>query len=314
MPASRRSASPVVLLAAVLAAVLAPRAARGEDARFYLNLGLGLQAAPGLHLVSGDTDRPSRCDEFVNPAFAGIPGCTAPDRSAGAVDAWQSRFPGAGGTLAAAAFGYRVASRIRVEAEYVGGAAEYGRTGLLEDPAGVRFTSIFGAEMPLAHERVGGVTAHGFFANVHVDFPNRTRLTPSVGAGAGAGVAGMDYGVIWARSLDPATIDYATGLPNEAEVRQLLAGSVTTTQASLRDTVGAYQVLAGLDVGLSQSVALAVTGRWSRFGRFSAGGDYDRLRSHESGVRRDGSEPVVYTVTTRDISLAGVTLSLKYHF
>ena len=314
MPVFGRSTGPLILVAAVVAAVIAPGGAHAQDTRFYVNLGLGLQAAPGLHLVSGDTDRPSRCDEFVNPAFARIPGCTAPDRSAGAVDAWQSRFPGAAGTLTAAAFGYRFTSRIRVEAEYVGGAAEYGRTGPLEDPGGVLFTTIFGAEMPLAHERVGGVTAHALFANVHVDFPNRTRLTPSVGAGAGAGVAGMDYGVIWARSLDPATIDYAIGLPNEAEVRQLLAGSVTTTQESLRDTVGAYQVLAGLDVALSESVALAVTGRWSRFGRFSAGGDYDRLRSHESGVRRDGSEPVVYTVTTRDLGLAGVTVSLKYHF
>ncbi len=139
-------------------------------------------------------------------------------------------------------------------------------------------------------------------------------LASSVGVGAGAGVAGMDYGVIWARMLDPAVIDYAAGLPNEAEVRQLLAGSVTTTQTSLRDTLGGYQLLAGVDIALSRSVALAVTGRWTRFGRFSAGGGYDRLRSHESGVRRDGSEPVVYTVTTRDIGLVGVNLSLKYHF
>ncbi len=301
----------IVLTAAVVAA--APGVSYA-DTRFYLTTGLGLQSAPALHLVSGDTDRPSRCDEFVNPAFAAIPGCTAPDRSAGAVDAWQSRFHRAGGILATAAFGYRFTSRIRVEAEYLRGAAEYGRAAPLEDRSGVPFTTILGAEMPLANERIGGVIAQAIFANVHVDFPNRTRVTPSVGFGAGAGVAGMDYGVIWARSLDPATIDYATGLPNEAEVRQLLAGSVTTAQASLRDTLGGYQALAGLDIALSPSVALAVTGRWSRFSRFNAGGGYDRLRSHESGVRRDGSEPVAYTVTTRDIGVAGITLSLKYHF
>ena len=301
----------ILLMAAVVAA--APAIAHA-DTRFYLTSGLGLLAAPPVHLVSGDTDRPSRCDEFVNPAFASIPACITPDRSAGAVDAWQSRFGRARGVLTTAAFGYRVARHLRVEAEYVRGAAEYGQAALIEDPSGVPFTTIFGAEMPLAHERIGGVIADAFFANAHVDFPNRTRVTPSVGIGAGVGVAGMDYGVVWARSLDPATIDYAAGLSNEAEVRQLLAGSVTTTQASLRDTLGGYQLLAGLDIALGQSVALAVAGRWSRFGRFSAGGEYDRLRSHESGVRRDGSEPVVYTVTTRDIGISGVTLSLKYLF
>lgn len=301
-----------VLLTVTVAAAV-PGIARA-DTRFYLTSGLGVQFASALHLVSGDTDRPSRCDEFINPAFAAIPGCTAADRSVGAVDAWQSRFRRATGVVTAAAFGYRVASRIRVEAEYLGGTAEYGEWAPLVDPSGVLFTSIFGAEMPLAHERVGGVITHALFANAHVDFPTRTRLTPSVGFGAGAGVVGLDYGVIWARDLDPATIDYAAGLPNEAEVRQLLAGSVTTTQASLRDTLGGYQVLAGVDIAFSQSVALAVTGRWTRFSRFIATGSYDRLRSHESGVRRDGSEPVIYTVTTRDIGLAGVNLSLKYNF
>ena len=284
------------------------------DARFYLTTGLGIEAAPAVHLVSGDTDRPSRCDEFVNPQYVTIPGCTDPDRSVGAVDAWQSHFGSARGNLVTAAFGYRLTARVRIEVEYLRGAAEYDQTALIEDPSGVPFTTIFGAEMPLAQERIGGVTVNALFANVHLDFPNRTRVTPWVGGGGGVGVAGMDYGVIWARNLDPATIDYAAGLPNEEEVRQLLAGTVTTVQASLSDTLTGYQVLGGVDVALSRSVSIAVTGRWSRFGGFSAGGAYDRLRSHESGVRKDGSEPVVYTVTTGDVGLTGVGLSLKYRF
>ena len=215
------------------------------DTRFYLTTGLGLEAAPAVHLVSGDTDRPSRCNQFVNPAFAAIPGCTDPDRSAGAVDAWQSRFGPAKGILTTAAVGCRFGNRVRVELEYLRGAAEYGRKATLGDPSGVSFGTIFGAEMPLARERIGGVSTDALFANIHVDFPNRTRVTPSVGVGAGAGIAGMDYGVIWARSLDPATIDSATGLLNETEVRQLLAGTVTTAQASLRDTLAGYQMLAG---------------------------------------------------------------------
>ena len=147
----------------------------------------------------------------------------------------------------------------------------------------------------MAHERFGGVTADALFANVHVAFPNRTRVTPWV-------------------SLDPAAIDSATGLSNEAEVRQRLAGTVTTAQATLRDSLTGYQVLSGLEISLAESVSLTLTGRWSRFGRFRASGEYDLLRSHESGVRIDGSEPVVYKVTTGDLDLAGVSLSLKYRF
>ena len=301
------------LVMAVAAAAVVACAARAASG-FYLTTGLGIEAAPSVHLVSGDTDRPSRCDEFVNPEFAVIPGCTDPDRSSGAVDAWQSRFGPAKGILATAAVGYRLGDRVRLEVEYLRGAAEYDRRVPIEDPSGVPFTTIFGAELPLAHERIGGVAADALFANVHVAFPNRSRVTPWVGLGAGAAIGRMGYGVIWARSLDPAAIDSATGLSNEAEVRRRLAGTVTTAQATLRDTLTGYQVLGGLEISLTESVSLTVTGRWSRFGRFSAGGEYDLLRSHESGVRIDGSEPVVYTVTTGDLDLAGVSLSLKYRF
>ena len=303
----------ICIFAMVAAVGVAPCVAE-TDTRFYLTTGLGIETAPAAHLVSGDTDRPSRCDEFVNPEYASLPGCTDPDRSVGAVDAWQSHFGSARGSLVTAAFGYRLTARVRIEAEYLRGAAKYDQTALIEDPSGVPFTTIFGAEMPLAEERIGSVTVNAFFANAYLDFPNRSRVTPWVGGGGGVGVAGMEYGVIWARNLDPATIDYAAGLPNEQEVRRLLAGTVTVAQATLRDTLTGYQVLGGLDIAFSRSVSIAVAGRWSRFGEFSAGGAYDRLRSHESGVRKDGSEPVVYTVTTGDVGLAGVSLSLKYQF
>lgn len=300
--------------AAAAAACLLGPAAGWADTRFYVSSGLGGHFAPAVHLVSGDTDRASRCDEFVNPAYAALPGCTDRDRTVGAVDDWQSRFGSARGIVAGAAFGYRLSGRLRIEAEFLHQAADYDRTARIEDPSGVPFTTLRGAELPLAQERIDGVASRSVFANVHLDFPNRSRVTPSVGVGAGLGFAGMDYGVIWARPLDPALIDYAAGLPNEAEVRELLAGTVTTAQALLRDTLVGYQVLAGLDVALTGTVSLGVTGRWSRFGRFSASDDYDRLRSHASNVRRDGSEPVIYTVETDDVGFAAFGLHLKYHF
>lgn len=299
--------------AAAVAGVLAPAAGRA-DTRFYVGAGLGGHFAPAVRLAAGDDDRSSLCDQFVNPAFAARPGCTDPDRGVGAVDDWRSRFAGARGLLAGAAFGFRLTGRVRVEAEYLHRTAAYGRTAPILTPAGTPYTEVFGAELPLAQERIGSVAADSLFANVFLDFPNRSRVTPWVGAGAGVGAARLDYSALWARALDPAVIESAAGLPNEAEVRGLLAGTVTSAQAALRDTLPAGQVLAGFDVALAGTVSLAVTGRWTRFGRFGAGGAYDRLRSHASNLRRDGSEPVAWRVETGDLGFAGVHLSLKYGF
>lgn len=302
-------------LAAAVAAVgvLAPAPGRA-DTRFYVGVGLGGHFAPAVRLVSGDDDRPSLCDQFVNPAFAARPGCTDPDRGAGAVDDWRSRFGGARGLLAGTAFGYRPTGRIRVEAEYLHRTAAYGRTAPILTPSGTPYTEVFGAELPLAQERIGSAAADSLFANVFLDFPNRSRVTPWIGAGAGVAAARLDYSALWARALDPALIDSAAGLPNEAEVRGLLAGTVTSAQAALRDTLPAGQVMAGFDVALAGTVSLGVTGRWTRFSRFGAGGGYDRLRSHVSNLRHDGSEPVAWRVETGDLGFAGVHLSLKYGF
>ena len=299
--------------AAAVAGVLAPAAGRAGT-RFYVGAGLGGHFAPAVRLAAGDDDRSSLCDQFVNPAFAARPGCTDPDRGVGAVDDWRSRFAGARGLLAGAAFGFRLTGRVRVEAEYLHRTAAYGRTAPILTPTGTPYTEVFGAELPLAQERIGSVAADSLFANVFFDFPNRSRVTPWIGAGAGVGAARLDYSALWARALDPAVIDFAAGLPNEAEVRRLLAGTVTSAQAALRDTLPAGQVLAGFDVALAGAVSLAVTGRWTRFGRFGAGGAYDRLRSHVSNLRRDGSEPVAWRVETGDLGFAGVHLSLKYGF
>ena len=37
-------------------------------------------------------------------------------------------------------------------------------------------------------------------------------------------------------------------------------------------------------------------------------------RSHESNLRRDGSEPVLYQLKIDDIEFFGVSVNLKYHF
>ena len=98
-----------------------------------------------------------------------------------------------------------------------------------------------------AEDRIGSISSQNFFANVHVDFPSRSRLTPYVGFGGGLGLIALDYGDLWARNPKPDAIGTAAGLPNELEIRRTLAATTTSKQAELHDRLTGYQVLGGVD-------------------------------------------------------------------
>lgn len=93
-----------------------------------------------------------------------------------------------------------------------------------------------------------------------------------------------------------------------------MAGTVTSEQADLSDTLFGYQVLFGVDYALTESLSLGVKGRWVNFDDFKDSSPWDRLRSHDSQLRLDGSEPVLHHIPTDDIEMFGVSLNLKYHF
>ena len=63
-------------------------------------------------------------------------------------------------------------------------------------------------------------------------------------------------------------------------------------------------------------VSLGAKVRWGRFGRFSAEDiEWERLWSHESQLRLDGSEPATFrTHSERAISFFGVSLAMRYTF
>lgn len=298
-------------IAFVAAALLAAASARAE---FYLAAELGIHGAPDLLLQSGDTDRASRCDEFVNPRFREVEGCTTSARGDGAVDDWLSRFDGAQGFVAAGAVGLRLADRWRVELELLHRDTRVDQSTSILNPEGTAFTRIFGAELPRASETIDNLATRNVFANVYLDWPNPTPLTPFAGIGVGIAFADLDYAALWQRSGDPADVDSAQGLPNEDEVRRNLAGTVSRAADRLRDKLRGYQLLAGVDYQLSNDLVLTVQGRLARFVAFEDGGVYDLLRSHVSGLRRDGSEPVRYRVKTEDTGFLAVGLRLRKRF
>ena len=178
---------------------------------YYLSQEIGLNVAPPMELFGNTNDRPSRCDEFINPRFAEVAGCTDPDRGLGA--GWKTDYGRAAGMLAGVSAGYRFGGRVRVEAEWFHRESEYDRTSLVASATGDTFDKL-GGEIQRAEVRVGSISSHNVFANVYIDFPGASRVTPYVGAGIGMGLVEMDYGDLWTRNPDPAAIVTAAGLPN----------------------------------------------------------------------------------------------------
>ena len=289
-------------------------------AQFYLGGGAGVVAASGPDLRGHDNDRGGVCDEFINPLFADVPGCTDPRRPG---DSWRTEFDGTADVLAGAVAGYslqerfansdRLLGRFRLEAEY------FYRNSAFDAGADVRFgagASEFAAdlagEVVLAEDRLGSIAGHNVFGNLYFDFRNRGRFTPYVGIGVGVAFTEAGYGALGLLNNDPARITSGADLPNADQVRRNLAGTVVSERANLNDTVRGYQVLFGADYALNDLMSLGVKGRWVGFDRFQDGGAWDRLRSHASEVRLDGSEPVAYEIQLDDIELFGVSLELKY--
>ena len=83
----------------------------------------------------------------------------------------------------------------------------------------------------------------------------------------------------------------------------------------LDDRLTGYQVLGGVDYAVSEAVSLGVKVRWVRFGRLTAEDiEWERLRSHASQLRLDGSEPVTFRIWTGDaLSFVGINVAIAVH-
>lgn len=309
-PAVRR-----VGVAGCLVVALAAGAAPSASAAFYVGGEAAVHGGGALALRSGDNDRAARCDEFVNPRYAELEGCTAANHGSGAVDDWMSAFDRPRGVLGSAFAGYRPSDRWRLEIEAGWRGANVDQTVPALSPGeGIPFTRIFAAELPTATERIDALRSRHLFANAYWEWPGGGRWTPFVGVGGGVAFASLEYAVLWQRTDDPNLVETARGLPNEAEVRRNLAGTASRATRTLRDRLAGWQLLAGVDYALTPSSSLGIQARWVRLAAFEDGGSYAELRGHASNLRLDGSEPVSYRVLTEDLGFAAVGLRLRHEF
>ena len=307
---------------------------------FYVSGDLGINIASGMDTTGTSNDRPSVCDEYINPLYDEVENsdakdsngklyseykCTGSDRGAGG--RWENEFEGATGILAGAAAGYSFAGQnpnsplggLRVELEYFYRQSNYDQTADIPFGVGPQGDKLRD-EIRQATDRIGSITSHNLFGNLFYDFVNTSRFTPYIGVGGGVGFTDMEYGSVWVRNEDSKKADDSyrittgEGLPNYDAIRRELAKTVSSAQATLSDVLYGFQVLFGVDYAVTEATSLGLKGRWVRFSSFSDDFIWYPLRSHEPNLRRNGSEPVSGRFKTSDLEFFGVSVNLKYHF
>ena len=95
----------LIVTCTVLFPMATPALAQGER-RFYVGAELGTLLSSAVTMTGDSNDRASICDEFINPLYASVPGCT--DAARGVGDSWSVPFDGAGGVAMSAVMGYRL--------------------------------------------------------------------------------------------------------------------------------------------------------------------------------------------------------------
>ena len=303
--------------------------------QFYISTEVGLGIGNSLDTDASDTDFPTLCDKHLDPLNLFSPvGITEPEGCSSAASTWDNSFDGSTGTIAGVALGFSTNFGARIEAEYFNFGAQYdAKSAVVGGDEDIVDKS--NQELVRSDERIGGVNINSLFVNVYYDLPVSGQLRPYIGGGVGFGMAEVEFDAVWARNLDPnviktanqykedgttpnATYNSSNSLSGDRNADRLalhekIAGTTSTANHTLEDTVFGYQVVVGVDYMLTDSASIGVKGRWVKYAKFSDGNEWDQLRSHASN---NGAETntVVYTIETDDLSAFGVSLVMKYAF
>ena len=276
----------------------------------YMGISLGGNVSSDVTVESRSNDRASICDEYINPRALIVPGCTSPDRGAG--DGWQAPFDNGWGFSIEAELGYKLSSRYRVSGIYAYNETNFDQTVSSTDATGVDFDKISN-ELSVGEETLGAARSHELFLVVFRDWPNRTRWTPYAGIGAGVSWARKDFSWLWARSADPHDIETGIDQPNADEIRRNMAGTESVGQATLRDVMVGYVLIAGVDRALMKDLSVGLKLQWKGFDAFESDAyQGDLLRSHTPNLRLDSSEPVSAWSRTNDTGRFSVMFTMRY--
>ena len=284
-----------------------------QTSKLYIGGSAGLSRSPEVDMFGNSNDRSSVCDEFINPLYASVPGCTSPDRGAG--DGWNVFFDPTWGAFGSAYVGYRLTPFIRAELENTVRVSNYGQRSPVLSAKGVNADKL-SEELFLAEEWLGTVSTLGLFVNVHFDLKmiESRFFLPYAGIGIGLTDTKVDYGSVWSRSTDPNDIRTGRDLPNAEEIARNLAGVASSGHATMEDTNLAFQALLGAEYFVYERISFDIRARWMLANEFNGIIVWNPLRGHIPNIRRDGSEPTHGAMSSSDFSAFVLSFGMRYYF
>ena len=306
----------------------------------YLGTEMGVIDQDDFELDGRDNDFATRCDQILfedtrnnrqanslrfheyleNGDDASFVGEIRPDGDCGRGDAYSSDDDAGLDTGAMISFqmGYRFNPNLRVELEYMYRAHTDGDS----EPVGTT-EGDKESEFPVSNQAVTSLSSHSALVNLYWDFINDSAFTPYIGVGAGVTKMRLDYGATFTRHSDPDVLSASPGRPpGEA------AGTTTLARTTLRDSVGTWQVLAGVDYAIDPNWLVGVKARYIEYSTVKDNKTWDQLRGHDSrlvsedfynGLSPDlqaqiGDPVVRYEIETEDVGAWAIGVGVKRLF
>ena len=262
-------------------------------------------------VASRSNDRASICDEYINPNALSVPGCTTPDRGAG--DGWSAPFSDGRGLLAGVGVELDIGGPWRLAVDYSRVQAVFDQTVASTNAQGVDFEKLSN-ELDVGQERLGALRSHGVHGVLHLYPIRRGLIRPYGGIGLGYAAMRADFGWHWRRSADPLAITTGREQPNFDEIRQNLAGTVSSGTALFGKNVHVFVYEGGVDFAVSDRFSVGVRARQLRYPSVEVGPYVgETLRGHVPNLRLDGSEPVSAWSVLPGTGVTEVGVLLKYH-
>ena len=298
-------------------------------ADFYVGADLGLADSRTLDSIVTGRSNPTRCDvqmysaaTLPSGAIANDPACRIGDPG----EKWNSRFDAGSGLAAGLHAGY-VRDRLRFELEFMHvepDSASYPIITASTHP-GLASKDREWSETAPPYEWISEFRIRQYFANLFYDFASESPWTPYVGVGAGWARVRMQYERRFLRKTEgEGYLGVAPDVPAEQsdhgwnqdswdEWRENAAGTLSSTDTELSDTLFGFQLLAGVDYALTDQTSVGIKIRWAQFDDFKDRAAYNQIRDHEP-VHVDGVTPFVDRVKMDNIEYWAITVGFKRRF
>ena len=298
-------------------------------ADFYVGADIGLADSRALDSTVSGQSNPTRCDVLMysdatrpTGAIGNDPACSDVSRG----DKWNSRFDAGSGLAAGLHAGY-IRDQFRFELEFMHvkpGSASHPIITASTHP-GLASKDREWSETAPPYEWISDFRIRQYFANVFYDFATESRWAPYVGVGAGWARVRMQYERrLLRKTVDEGYLNVAPDIPAEQishgwiqgtwdEWRESAAGTLSSMDTELSDTLFGFQLLAGIDYALTDRTSVGIKARWAQFDDFRDDAPYDQIRSH-APVYVDGVTPFVDQVKMGNVEYWAVTVGFKRRF